>query len=162
LPSPPVLIIEKAQEDFSELENLKPKEAISEQLPSLSLQQEDAPGYFTRSKHKRSISSTDEDERIHKVIRAMITVYAPEHIHSSTEESAFLAKEVSNIKIPKSYLDAIRNPANAQEWQEVIQEELRSLKENGIWKEVIPLLGANLVSMKWVFTIKTMVDGTIE
>jgi hypothetical protein len=35
-------------------------------------------------------------------------------------------------------------------------------QSNGTWKEVIPLPGANLVSMKWVFTIKTMVDGTIE
>jgi hypothetical protein len=60
----------------------------------------------------------------------MIAVYAPEHIHSSTEESAFPAKEVSNIKIPKSYLDTIRDPAYAQEWQEAIQEELRSLKAN--------------------------------
>jgi hypothetical protein len=50
----------------------------------------------------------------------MIVVYAPEHIHSSTKESAFPAKEVSNIKIPKSYLDAIRDPLHAQEWQEVI------------------------------------------
>jgi hypothetical protein len=33
---------------------------------------------------------------------------------------------------------------------------------NGRWKEVIPLPGANLASMKWVFTIKTIVDGTIE
>jgi hypothetical protein len=46
----------------------------------------------------------------------MIVVYAPQHIYSSTEESAFLAKEVSNIKIPKSYLDAIHNFAYAQDW----------------------------------------------
>jgi hypothetical protein len=116
----------------------------------------------TRSKRKRSISSADEDERIHKIIRAMIAVYAPEHIQSSTKELAFPAKEVSNIKIPKSYRNAIRDPSYAQEWQEAIQEELRSLKANGTWKEVIPPSGANLVSMKWVFIIKTMVDGSIE
>jgi hypothetical protein len=61
----------------------------------------------------------------------MIIVYAPEHIHSSTEELAFPPKDVSNIKIPKSYLEAIHDPLYVQEWQEVIQEELRSLKENG-------------------------------
>jgi hypothetical protein len=38
-------------------------------------------------------------------MRAIIAVHAPEHIHRSTEESAFLAKEVSNIKISKLYLD---------------------------------------------------------
>jgi hypothetical protein len=31
------------------------------------------------------MSSEDEDERIHKIIRAMIAVYVPEHVHSSTE-----------------------------------------------------------------------------
>jgi hypothetical protein len=75
--------------------------------------------------------STDENEQIHKIIRAIIAIYAPEHIHNSTEESAFPANEVSNIKIPKSYLDAIRDPAYAQEWQEEIQEELRLLKVHG-------------------------------
>jgi hypothetical protein len=92
----------------------------------------------------------------------MIAVYAPEHVHSSTEESAFPAKEVSNIKIPKSYFDAICDLSHAHEWQETIQEELRSLQANGTWKEVIPPPGANLVSMEWVFTIKMMVDGSIE
>jgi hypothetical protein len=109
-----------------------------------------------------SISSADEDEEIHKIIRAMIAVYTPEHIHSSTEESVFPATEVSNIKIPKPYLDAIRDPLHAQERQKAIQEELGSLKANGIWKVVIRPPGPNLVSMKWVFTIKTMVDGTIK
>jgi hypothetical protein len=60
----------------------------------------------------------------------MIAVYASKHIHSSIKESAFPAKEVSNIKIPKSYLDAIRDSSYAQEWQEAFQEELRSLKAN--------------------------------
>jgi hypothetical protein len=57
----------------------------------------------------------------------MIAVYAPEHVHSSTEESAISAKEVSNIKIPKSYFDAMCDPSDGAEWQEAIQEELRSL-----------------------------------
>jgi hypothetical protein len=118
--------------------------------------------YFTTSHHKRSISLADEDERIHKIITAMIAVYAPEHVHSSTEESAFPAKEVSNIKIPKSYIDSIRDPLHAQESQEAIQKMLRSLKANGTWKEVILPPGTNFVSMKWVFTTKMMVDGTIE
>jgi hypothetical protein len=91
----------------------------------------------------------------------MIAVYAPEYVYSSTYESAFPAKEVSIIKIPKSYLDAIRDPSHAHEWQEAIQEERRSLKANGTW-EVIPPPGANPISMKSVFTINMMVDGSIE
>jgi hypothetical protein len=63
----------------------------------------------------RSISSTDEDKQIHKIIGAMIAVYAPDHVGSFTPESSFSAKEVSNIKIPKLYLDAIFDSAYAQE-----------------------------------------------
>jgi hypothetical protein len=70
--------------------------------------------------------------------------------------------KISNIKIPKSYLNAIHDSFHVQEWQEAIQEELRSIKANKIWKEVILLSGANLISMKWVFTIKMIVDGSIE
>jgi hypothetical protein len=78
----------------------------------------------------------------------MIAVYAPEYVYSSTKESEFPSKELCNIKIPKSYLDTIRNPFYAQEWQGVIQEELRSLKANRTWEEVILPPGANVVSMK--------------
>jgi hypothetical protein len=92
----------------------------------------------------------------------MIAFYAPNHACSSTDESAFPAKDVNNIKIPKSYLDAIRDPSYAQEWHQAFQEELQSLKANGTWKEVVPPPSTNLVSMKGVFTIKTIVDGSIE
>jgi hypothetical protein len=48
LPSILVPIVTKPQ-DPSELDNLEPEEAVSNQLESLSPQQEDAPRYFTRS-----------------------------------------------------------------------------------------------------------------
>jgi hypothetical protein len=92
----------------------------------------------------------------------MIAVYAPKHDHSSSKKLAFPATEVSNIKIPKLYLDSLRESLHAQQWQEAVQEELRSLTANGILKEIIPLPGTNLVLMKWVFRIKMMVNGTIE
>jgi hypothetical protein len=41
-------------------------------------------------------------------------------------------------------------------------EEILSLMANGTLKEVIPPKDANLVSTKWVYTIKTNVDGSIE
>jgi hypothetical protein len=71
---------------------------------------------------------------MHKIIRAMIALYTPEHAYSATDESAFHATQSSNnsIKILKLYLDAICDPSHAQEWQEAIQEELQLLKANGI------------------------------
>jgi hypothetical protein len=115
LSPPPVPIIKKPEDDFSELDNQKPEKAVSEQLESLSPPQEDAPQYFTRSKRKRSISSEDDNKEIYKIIRAMIAVYAPDYAHSSTEESVFPTTEVSNIKIPKSYLDAMRDSLYPQQ-----------------------------------------------
>jgi hypothetical protein len=43
----PVPIIKKPEDDFSELGNQKPEEALSEQVGSLSPPQEDALRYFT-------------------------------------------------------------------------------------------------------------------
>jgi hypothetical protein len=45
----------------------------------------------------------------------MIAFYASDYVCSSIDESAFLAKEVNNIKIPKSYLDVICDPSYIQE-----------------------------------------------
>jgi hypothetical protein len=162
LPFLPVLTIEEVQEDSSEADSTKLQPVVTEEVLSLSLLQQDAPRYITRSKRKRSLSSADEDEQMHKIFRAMIAFYARDHPCSSTDESGFPVKEVNNIKIPKSYLDAIRDPSYAQEWQQAIQEELQSLKANGTWKEVVSPPSDNLVSMKWVLTVKTMVDGSIE
>jgi hypothetical protein len=48
-------------------------------------------------------------------MRAMIAVYASEHTYSSTNQSVFSAKEVSNTKISKLYLDTIPGLLYAQE-----------------------------------------------
>jgi hypothetical protein len=112
--SPPVPIIEEVQEDLSEADSTKLQLVVSEELLSLSPLQEDALRYFTRSTHRRSRSSANEDDRMHQIVRAMIAFYAPDHACSSTDESSFPAKEVNNIKIPKSYIDAIRDPSYVQ------------------------------------------------
>jgi hypothetical protein len=43
-----------------------------------------------------------------------------------------------------------------------VLEEIISLIENGTWEEVLRPKDANMVDLKWVFTIKTKPDGTIE
>jgi Reverse transcriptase (RNA-dependent DNA polymerase) len=71
-------------------------------------------------------------------------------------EQAFLATKINGIKIP------INDPQYSKQWKNAMNEELISLLENGTWKEVVPPKGVNLVSTKWVYHIKTKVDGTIE
>jgi hypothetical protein len=69
---------------------------------------------------------------MHKIVRAIITFYALEDACRSTDELAFPTNKVSNIKISKTYFDAIHDPSYTQEWQQAIHEELQSLKANGM------------------------------
>ena len=71
-------------------------------------------------------------------------------------------KEIGRIPIPKSYSTAITDPTYGPEWRAAIQEEIASLQANNTWVEEKAPKGTNLVSTKWVFTVKLEVDGTIE
>jgi Reverse transcriptase (RNA-dependent DNA polymerase)/gag-polypeptide of LTR copia-type len=136
--------------------------------------QPEAPRYFTRSKRKRSETSAKETERLQKIVKAMMAqvdlTMSDEDINElgiSTEdieilEQAFPATEINGIKIPQTYKEAINDPQYSKQWKNAMNEELISLLENGTWKEVVPPKDVNLVSTKWVYLIKTKVDGTIE
>ena len=67
-----------------------------------------------------------------------------------------------NVPIPKSYRAAINDPVYGPKWRTAIQEELKGLGVNGTWKEEIPPKGVNLVSTRWVFTVKVKADGTLD
>jgi hypothetical protein len=77
-------------------------------------------------------------------------------------DSALSATEVLGIKIPLTYKEAINDLEHGEQWREAIIEELRSLIGNGTWKEVVPPKGANIITSKWVFTIKTLTMGVID
>jgi hypothetical protein len=67
-----------------------------------------------------------------------------------------------NVPIPKSYRAAINDPIYGPKWRAAIEEELKALGINGTWREEIPPKGTNLVSTKWVFTVKVKADGTLD
>jgi Reverse transcriptase (RNA-dependent DNA polymerase) len=116
----------------------------------------------------------EETERLHKIVKAMMAqvdlTMSDEDINElgiSTEdikilEQAFPATEINGIKIPQTYKEAINDPQYSEQWKDAMNEELISLLKNGTWKEVVPPKDVNLVSTKWVYHIKTRVDGTIE
>ena len=74
---------------------------------------------------------------------------------------ALPATEILGIPIPKTYKQAMNDPKYAKEWKEAIEAEIQALIANGTWKELIPPPGTNMVSTKWVFTVKTL-HGKIE
>jgi len=127
----------------------------------------EAPRYFTRqSKRKRSGEDTAEDERLRKIIKAMLAQVGltDEEIDGEDQicEKAFPATEIAGIPIPQTYQQAINDPKYGNRWKAAVLEEIISLMENGTWEEVLRPKDANTVDSKWVFTIKTKPDGTVE
>ncbi|KAI0991569.1 hypothetical protein K3495_g16618, partial [Podosphaera aphanis] len=86
-------------------------------------------------------------------------------LHGDNEhhvKSSFVVKEINGIRIPKTYKEAINDKNHSHEWSQAITSEIESLVGNKTWEEVELPKSANLVSTKWVFTIKTNPDGSTE
>lgn len=144
----------------NEPENLVPSQINTEIAPESNLQSENR--YFTRSQAKRKRADSEkEDGRINKIVKAMIAQLLPSQ-EDDEFEHAFPATEVCGIPIPTTYKEAVNDPKYGNQWWEAIREELVSLLDNGTWEVVAPPKGANIVTSKWVFTIKTTQTGEVE
>jgi hypothetical protein len=115
----------------------------------------------------------DESDRAVKRLRALLAQEEAQiyglisqriyELEEEVNEAAFLAAGGKvDISIPMSYDEAISDQKHGQEWAEAIQTEIDALKANKTWKEEKAPRGSNLVSTKWVFTIKTNPDGSLE
>jgi hypothetical protein len=112
------------------------------------------PRYFTRKRQQSEVDQRDEPPRkILKEILALITEEEP-------EEAAYTAATL--IPIPKSYTAAINDPIYGDRWLAATVEEITSLNRNSTFREEIAPKGANLISAKWVFTVKSALDGSVE
>lgn len=67
-----------------------------------------------------------------------------------------------NIPIPKSFKETLTDPIYGEEWREAIVEEITSLEANKTWVKEISPKDSNLISTKWVFTVKMGPDGSLE
>ena len=61
-------------------------------------------------------------------------------------------------KEPSNYEEAIEK----KEWKDVMIEEYQSIMKNGVWDVVPRLEGKSVVTSKWIYKIKHVVDGSIE
>jgi hypothetical protein len=100
------------------------------------------------------------DSDLKDKITSNLTVLVAD-IREHPDDIALPALEVLGIKIPQTYKEAISDPKYASQWKSAVDEEIKSLVQNGTWEEHILPKGSNLVSTKWVFTIKTH-DSKIE
>lgn len=62
---------------------------------------------------------------------------------------------------PKSYKQAI-SCKQADQWLPAIEEEFQAHAKNGTWQVVDRPSDSSLMSTKWVFKVKTRIDGSIE
>jgi hypothetical protein len=60
--------------------------------------------------------------------------------------------------IPSSARAALANP----HWRVAMEDEYEALISNGTWVLVPRPQGSNVVTVKWVFTHKLRVDGTLD
>ncbi len=81
---------------------------------------------------------------------------------SNNLETAFPAKVIASIYIPCTYKEAINNPKHTEQWRATIVKEMIFLYTNRTFQEVILLKGSNLVSYKWVFTVKTILSSLLK
>ncbi|KAF7566254.1 hypothetical protein PtrM4_145740 [Pyrenophora tritici-repentis] len=128
-----------------------------------SVREEEAPRYFTRqAKRKRSNEEVVEDERFSKIVKAMLAQAGLIEEQTRLSEKAFAATEIAGIQIPQTHEQAINDPKYGKQWKAAILEEIIALMENRTWEEVPKPKDANMVDSKWVFTVKTNLDGTVE
>ena len=77
--------------------------------------------------------------------------------HLSPDFRAFITK-LLDISVPKKIQEALRVP----EWKQAVFDEIQALKKNGTWELSDLPKGKKPVGCKWVFIVKTKVDGSIE
>ncbi|TVY60796.1 Retrovirus-related Pol polyprotein from transposon TNT 1-94, partial [Lachnellula suecica] len=65
-------------------------------------------------------------------------------------ETAFPAKVIASVDIPRTYKEAVTDPKYAKKWKAAMAEEMLTLYANKTFKEVIAPNGANIVSCKFV------------
>ena len=78
----------------------------------------------------------------------------------------FMAKNIAThicevTKSPVCYQEAIAGP-DKEKWETTMKTETISLRENDVWDLVELPVGKKVVGCKWVYKVKTGVDGSVQ
>jgi hypothetical protein len=153
LPTTTEPVVDQPQADSSHL-SLPPKADVTPEEPTQTLKFN-----CVRIPKRRISNVVDYEEpvartKIHRALLALLEAEEP--------EEALAGYSLDDINIPTTYEQAVGDPKYGNRWREAIEKEISALELNGTWKETVPPKGSNIVTSKWVFTVKTGVDGTIE
>jgi hypothetical protein len=116
----------------------------------------------TKRAREEALSEEDADAKRVKSMLAMLEWFS-EDVEDPAEEAAMIASAAThNIPIPTSYKEAVNDPDYGKQWKAAIDFEIGQLLANNTWEEKPPPPGVNLISSKWVFTLKFLPDGSLE
>ena len=87
----------------------------------------------------------------------------PERQHKKpeflTENYVLFVSTLTGIETPSCYSEAMKSP-EAELWKQAMIEELESHKENGTWELTELPEKQHILDNKWVYRVKTDVDGS--
>ena len=63
-----------------------------------------------------------------------------------------------NDSKPSTYEEA----AKQQVWKDVMVEEYQSILKNDVWEVVLRPEGKSIVTSRWIYKIKHVVDGSVD
>ncbi|KAI1001296.1 hypothetical protein K3495_g6903 [Podosphaera aphanis] len=118
---------------------------------------------------KRKLDDGDDDDteyRSANLLKAMLAIlYLSDNEDGMNVDNAFLTETLvsaalvcEDVPVPRSHKQAINDPIYGKMWKEAIEEEIRALMMNRTWEEIVTPADANLISTKWVFTVKLKPD----
>ncbi|KAI1008055.1 hypothetical protein K3495_g167 [Podosphaera aphanis] len=122
---------------------------------------------------KRKLDDGDDDDTEYRSAKLLKTMLAILDLSDNEDDmnidNAFLTKALvsaalvcEDVPVPRSYKQAINDPIYGKMWKEAIEEEIRALTMNQIWEGIVAPADANLISTKWVFTVKLKPDGSLD
>ncbi|POS85401.1 hypothetical protein EPUL_001840 [Erysiphe pulchra] len=109
-------------------------------LKQPEVQSTEIPRYFTRSKRKVSYLPEEDNERLHKIVKAMMAIYLNDCVENTSDDTAINALEAKSIKVPNSYLDVICDSEYSKGWQEATKKNSDHLKQMRHGKKLWHLL----------------------
>ena len=59
---------------------------------------------------------------------------------------------------PATFQEAMDGP-NSEKWLGAMKEEMQSMSDSQVWNLVDPIDGIKTIGCKWVFKVKTDMDG---
>ncbi|CAF4912275.1 unnamed protein product [Pieris macdunnoughi] len=122
-----------------------------EQVLQPMLEDEDLPILededFQSDKNIDTVKKTSRIRKPPKYLKDFVTNFAFDALALSAS---------SDLDVPNNYTDAVQDAG----WRQAIDEELKSLEDNGTWEVVDSPIDATVIDSRWVFTTK-IVDGAV-